>query len=142
MSKIETDTFLMSSFSKEYRQVEEQVCKEMNLNDSQCCTEDLQSFNLNEMTEEYVEDPSFLDEIKQLLSTSGLDALFAEREKEAMAKRKSGKVKLNRQSVSLKDFNNFRSSDCEQRSKTVQTDADAKSIRCRFVIWYMAFTGR
>lgn len=92
MSKIETDNFLMSSFSKEYKQVEDQVCKEMNLNESSSCTEDLHSFNLNEMTEEYVEDPMFLEEVKKLLSISGLDALFAEREKEATDKKKGGKV--------------------------------------------------
>lgn len=92
MSKIETDNFLMNSFSKEYKQVEEQVCKEMNLNDSYSCTEDLRSFNLNEMTEEYIEDPQFLEEVRKLLSCSGLDALFAEREKEAIEKKKGGKV--------------------------------------------------
>lgn len=92
MSKIETDNFLMSTFSKEYKQVEDQVRKEMNLSDSNCCTEDLSSFNLNEMTNEYVEDQNFLDKVKQLLSLSGLDALFAEREKEAMEKKKGGKV--------------------------------------------------
>lgn len=82
----------MSSFSKEYKQVEDQVCKEMKLNDSCSCTEDLSSFNLNEMREEYVEDPMFLEEVKKLLSFSGLDALFAEREREAMEKKKGGKV--------------------------------------------------
>lgn len=82
----------MSSFSKEYKQVEDQVCKKLNLNGTYACTEDLNSFNLNEMTEEYVEDPIFLEEIKKLLSSSGLDALFAEREKDAMEKKKGGKV--------------------------------------------------
>lgn len=94
MSKIETDNFLMSSFSKEYKQVEDAVCREMNLNDSNSCTEDLLSFNLNEMTEEYEEDPIFLEEVKKLLSFSGLDALFEEREREAMEKKKGGKVNL------------------------------------------------
>lgn len=92
MSKIDTDNFLMNSFSKEYKIVEDQVCKEMNLNDSCSCTEDLSSFNLNEMTDEFVEDPIFLEEVKTLLSFSGLDALFAEREQEAMEKKKGGKV--------------------------------------------------
>lgn len=82
----------MSSFSKEYRQVEDEVCREMNLNDSNSCTEDLLSFNLNEMTEEYVEDPIFLEEVKKMSSSSGLDALFEEREREAMEKKKGGKV--------------------------------------------------
>lgn len=99
MSKIETDNFLMSSFSKEYKQVEDEVCKEMNLNDSNCCTEDLHSFNLNEMTEEFVEEPMFLEEVKKLLSLSGLDALFAEREKEAMEKKKGGKVNFTNRSL-------------------------------------------
>lgn len=94
MSKIETDTFLMDSFSKEYKQVEEEVRKEMNLRDSDVCTENLSSLNLNEMTKEYVEDSDFLEEIKQLLSLSGLDALYAEREKDAMDKKKGGKVGL------------------------------------------------
>lgn len=84
----------MSSFSKEYKQVEDAVCREMNLNDSNSCTEDLLSFNLNEMTDEYVEDPIFLEEVKKLLSFSGLDALFEEREREAMEKKKGGKVNL------------------------------------------------
>ncbi len=92
MSKIETDNFLMSSFSKEYKEVEDQICKEMNLNESNCCTEDLHSFDLNEMTEQYVEDPVFLEEVRHLLNSSGLDALFVEREKEAMEKKKGGKV--------------------------------------------------
>lgn len=92
MSKIETDNFLMSTFSKEYKQVEEQFRKEMNIDDSDICTENLSSFNLKEMTTEYVEDPIFLEEVKQLLSVSGLDALFAEREKEAIEKKKGGKV--------------------------------------------------
>lgn len=62
MSKIDTDNFLMNSFSKEYKLVEDQVCKEINLIDSCSCTEDLSS------------------------------SLFAEREQEAMEKKKGGKV--------------------------------------------------
>lgn len=92
MSKFETDNFLMNTFSKEYKQVEEQVRKEMNLNDSDTCTEDLSSFNLKEMTNEYKEDPMFLKDVNEILSLSGLDALFAEREREAIEKRKGGKV--------------------------------------------------
>lgn len=92
MSKIETDNFLMNTFSKEYKQVEDQVRKEMNLNDFDTCTEDLSSFNLNEMTNEYVEDPIFLKDVNEILSLSGLDALYAEREKEALEKKKGGKV--------------------------------------------------
>lgn len=92
MSKIETDNFLMNTFSKEYKQVEDQVRKEMNLNDSDTCTEDLSSFNLSEMTNEYVEDPMFLKDVSHILSLSGLDALFAERENEALEKKKVGKV--------------------------------------------------
>ncbi|KAJ6631706.1 hypothetical protein Bhyg_17472 [Pseudolycoriella hygida] len=103
MSKIETDKFLMSSFSKEYKQVEDQVRKEMHSNGHySSCTEDLGSFHFNEMTEEFVEDSLFLDEVKKLLSLSGLDALFAEREKEAVEKKKDGKVQIQDSTIDRK----------------------------------------
>lgn len=134
MSKIETDNFLMSSFSKEYKQVEDEVCREMNLNDSHSCTEDLHSFDLNEMSEEYIEDPVFLEEIKQLLSVSGLDALFAEREKEALEKKRSGKVKshiITCESITIANSLIRSSTKTPNYSNHYQYKTFPISIRCR-----------
>ena len=92
MSSVEADALFINTFSKEHQHIEEEVRKEMNLNDSNKCTENLSALNLNDMTHEYVDDPAFVEEVEQILKTSGLEALFAEREMEAMQKKKSGKV--------------------------------------------------
>lgn len=84
MSKIDTNIYLMGRFTKEHRQIEEELRAQMNSenpkNYQNICTEDLAKIEIN--PQDTSDDEEFLNEAKEILLKSGLDA----REKEKAEK--------------------------------------------------------
>lgn len=93
MSKLETDIFLMTTFSKEFKKIEDE-CKQKASINANICSENLSTFKMNKINDDVTENPKVLTKVNEILSQCGLDAWHAKKESEKPKKNPGANVSL------------------------------------------------
>lgn len=94
MSKLETDIYLMTTFSKEFKKIEDECRQKAASSSANICSEDLSSLKINKVydSDDVAENPKVLATVNDILSQCGLYAWLAKKDLEKQKKNPGANV--------------------------------------------------